>query len=256
MLEKREIFLMVLLKQVMVDLIRQFLKQVFFIIGIFIKLAFEVSEKFDTPVMVRSVTRVSHAKGIVELQDPVIPPVPIEIKKDTAKYTMLPSYARIRHAFIEERLLKLKEFAEQFPGNRMEINDPTIGIISAGISYQYAKEVFPNYSYLKLGMVWPLPNNLIGEFFKKVKKVYIVEELDPFLEENIRAMGFKPKGGKNLFSLCGELNPFLVEKGMLKKKFIKSVNHDIDCKTDNRRRRKIGSDAGSRLRYAGKWSEN
>ncbi len=185
----------------------------------FIKLGYEVSEKFDTPVMVRSVTRISHAKGIVELQDPVPPPVPIEIKKDTAKYTMLPSFARIRHAFIEERLLKLKEFAEEFPGNRMELNDPTIGIVAAGISYQYAKEVYPNYSYLKLGMVWPLPKNLIGEFFKKVKKVYIVEELDPFLEENIKAMGFKPKGGKALFPICGELNPFLVEKGMLGKKF-------------------------------------
>jgi indolepyruvate ferredoxin oxidoreductase alpha subunit len=185
----------------------------------FIKLGFEVSEKFDTPVMVRSVTRISHAKGIVALQDPVVPPVPIEIKKDTAKYTMLPSFARIRHAFIEERFLRLKEFAEQFQGNRMEVNDPMIGIISAGISYQYAKEVFPNYSYLKLGMVWPLPKNLIGEFFKKVKKVYVVEELDPFLEENIRAMGFKPKGGKNLFPICGELNPFLIEKGILGKKF-------------------------------------
>jgi indolepyruvate ferredoxin oxidoreductase alpha subunit len=185
----------------------------------FIKLGYEVSEKFDTPVMVRSVTRISHAKGIVELQDPIVSPVPVEIKKDTAKYTMLPSFARIRHAFIEERLLRLKEFAEQFPGNRTEINDPTIGIISAGISYQYAKEVFPNYSYLKLGMVWPLPKDLIGEFFKKVKKVYIVEELDPFLEENILAMGFKPKGGKNLFPVCGELNPFLIEKGMAGKKF-------------------------------------
>jgi len=183
-----------------------------------IKLAYEVSEKFDTPVMVRGVTRISHAKGIVELQDPIVPPIPIEIKKDTAKYTMLPSFARVRHGVIEERLLKLKEFAEQFPGNRMEINNPMIGIISAGISYQYAKEVFPNYSYLKLGMVWPLPKNLIGEFFKKVKKVYIVEELDPFLEENIRAMGFKPKGGKNLFPLCGELNPLIVEKSMSGKK--------------------------------------
>lgn len=185
----------------------------------FVKLGFEVSEKFDTPVMVRGVTRISHAKGIVELQDSVVPPVPVEIKKDTAKYTMLPSFARVRHAFVEERLFKLKEFAEQFPGNRIEMNDPTVGIISAGISYQYAKEVFPNYSYLKLGMVWPLPKNLIGEFFKKVKKVYIVEELDPFLEDSIRAMGFKPKGGKNLFSMTGELNPFLVEKGMLGKKF-------------------------------------
>jgi len=185
----------------------------------FIKLGFEVSEKFDTPVMVRSVTRISHAKGIVELQDPVIPPVTVEIRKDTAKYTMLPSFARIRHGVVEERLLKLKEFGEQFPGNRMEINDPEIGIITAGISYQYSKEVFPNYSYLKLGMVWPLPKNLIGEFFKKVKKVYIVEELDPFLEENIKAMGFKPRGGKDRFPMCGELNPFNVEKGMLGKKF-------------------------------------
>ena len=185
----------------------------------FIKLGYEVSEKFDTPVMVRSVTRISHAKGIVELQDPIVSPVPVEIKKDTAKYTMLPSFARIRHAFIEERFLRLKEFAEQFPGNRMEINDPTIGIISAGVSYQYAKEVFQNYSYLKLGMVWPLPKNLIGEFFKRVKKVYVVEELDPFLEENILAMGFKLRGGKNLFPICGELNPFLIEKGMLGKKF-------------------------------------
>jgi indolepyruvate ferredoxin oxidoreductase alpha subunit len=183
-----------------------------------IKQAYELSEQFDTPVMVRGVTRISHAKGIVELQDPIVPPVPIEIKKDTAKYTMLPSFARVRHGVIEERLLKLKEFAEQFPGNRMEINDPMIGIISAGISYQYAKEVFPNYSYLKLGMVWPLPKNLIGEFFKRVKKVYIVEELDPFLEENIRVMGFKPKGGKNLFPLCGELNPLIVEKSMSGKK--------------------------------------
>jgi len=185
----------------------------------FTKLAFEISERFDTPVMVRSVTRISHAKGIVELGERVVPPVSIEIRKQTEKFTMLPSYARIRHRIIEDRLVRLQEFAEQFQGNRMEINDPTIGVISAGISYQYVKEIFPNYSCLKLGLVWPLPRNLIAEFFSKVKKVYIVEELDPFLEESIRGMGFKPKGGKNLFSICGELNPSLVEKGMLGKKF-------------------------------------
>ncbi len=185
----------------------------------FVKLGFEISEKFDTPVMVRGVTRLSHAKGIVELNDPVTPPISTEIRKQFDKFTMLPSFARIRHKVIEERLLKLKEFAEQFPGNRMEINDPSIGIITAGISYQYVKEAFSNYSYLKLGMVWPLPKNLIGEFFEKVKKVYIVEELDPFLEENIKAMGFKPKGGKDRFPICGELNPYIVTKGMLGKKF-------------------------------------
>jgi indolepyruvate ferredoxin oxidoreductase alpha subunit len=185
----------------------------------FVKLGFEISEKFDTPVMVRGVTRLSHAKGIVELDDPVTPPIPIEIRKQFDKFTMLPSFARIRHRVIEERLIKLKDFAEEFSGNRMEINDPSIGFITAGISYQYAKEAFPNYSYLKLGMVWPLPKNLIGEFFRKVKKVYIVEELDPFLEENIKAMGFKPKGGKDRFPICGELNPYIVTKGMLGKKF-------------------------------------
>jgi indolepyruvate ferredoxin oxidoreductase alpha subunit len=185
----------------------------------FVKLGFEVSEQFDTPVMVRGVTRISHAKGIVELLDPVDPPIRIEIRKQAEKFTMLPSYARIRHKVIEERLKKLIEFAETFPGNRMEINDPTMGFITAGVSYQYAKEVFPNYSYLKLGMVWPLPRDLIGDFFNRVKKVYIVEELDPFLEENIRAMGFKPKGGKDRFPICGELNPLLIEKGMKGKRF-------------------------------------
>ena len=185
----------------------------------FMKLGFEVSEKFDTPVMLRGVTRISHSKGIVELKDPVTPPVKLEVRKQTAKYTMLPAYARVKHGVVEERLLKLKEFAETFPGNRMELNDRDIGIITAGISYQYAKEVFPKYSYLKLGMVWPLPRNLIAEFFKKVKKVIVIEELDPFLEENIKVMGFKPKGGKNLFSMVGEYNPLIIEKGMLGKKF-------------------------------------
>jgi indolepyruvate ferredoxin oxidoreductase alpha subunit len=185
----------------------------------FIKLGFEVSEKFDTPVMVRSVTRISHAKGIVDLEEPAVSPVSVEIRKETEKFTMLPSYARIRHRVVEERFLKLKEFAETFPGNRVEINDPSVGIISAGISYQYAKEVFPDYSYLKLGMVWPLPGNLIKDFFKTVKRVYVVEELDPFLEENIRVLGLKPKGGKSIFPICGELNPYLIEKGIMGKKF-------------------------------------
>lgn len=185
----------------------------------FVKLAFEVSEKFDTPVMVRSVTRISHSKGIVELEDPVAPPVPVEVRKQTEKFTMLPSFARIKHRVVEERYLKLVEFAEKFPGNRMEINDPSVGIISAGIAYQYAKEVYPNYSYLKLGMVWPLAKKLVGEFFKKVKKVYVVEELDPFLEDSIRAMGFRPKGGKDRFPITGELNPLIVEKSMLGKMF-------------------------------------
>ncbi len=185
----------------------------------FVKLAFELSETFDTPVMVRSVTRLSHSKGIVELGEPVRSSIPLEVRKEPEKFTMLPAYARVRHRYVEERYKRLVSFAESFSENRMELNDPSVGIITAGIAYQYAKEVFPDYSYLKLAMVWPLPKNLIGEFFKKVKKVYVVEELDPFLEENIRAMGFKPKGGKDRFPICGELNPYLVAKGMLGRKF-------------------------------------
>jgi indolepyruvate ferredoxin oxidoreductase, alpha subunit len=185
----------------------------------FMKRGFEISEQFDTPVMLRSVTRISHSKGIVELSDPVVGPVPLEVRKQTAKYTMLPAYARVKHAMVEERLAKLAEFAETFPGNRMEMKDREVGIITAGISYQYAKEVFPRYSYLKLGMVWPLPRNLIAEFFKNVKKVIVVEELDPFLEENIRIMGFKPKGGKKLFSMTGEYTPLIVQKGIMGKNF-------------------------------------
>lgn len=194
----------------------------------FMKLAYEVSEKFDTVVMLRSVTRISHAKGIVELGDTITPPVTLDIRKETTKYTMLPSYARIRHRIIEERLIKLKDFAEQFEGNRMELNDTGIGFITAGVSYQYAKEVFPDYSYLKLGMVWPLPKKLIADFFKAVKKVYIVEELDPFLEDNIRAMGFRPKGGKDRFPICGELNPLIIERGILGKRFKQKPQFFID----------------------------
>lgn len=185
----------------------------------FVKTAFQLSETFDTPVFVRSVTRVSHSKGVVEVEEPSGSSIPLEVRKEPEKYTMLPAYARIRHRYVEERLQKLATFAESFAGNRMEINDPSVGIVTAGISYQYAKEVFPDYSYLKLGMIWPLPRGLIGEFFKRVKKVYVVEELDPFLEENIRAMGLKPKGGKNLLPITGELNPLIVERSLRGKKF-------------------------------------
>jgi len=180
----------------------------------FVKLGFNLSEQFDTPVMLRSVTRISHSKTVVTLEDRRQGPVSIEIRKDPPKMVMLPVYGRQRHKIVEERLLKLKQHAGSFPENRIELNDRRVGIITAGISYQYAKEVFPDYSYLKLGMVWPLSQALIREFYEQVEDVYVVEELDPFLEENLRIMGFTVKGGKEVFPLCGELNPLIVEKGM------------------------------------------
>jgi indolepyruvate ferredoxin oxidoreductase alpha subunit len=185
----------------------------------FVKLGFAISEQFDTPVMVRSVTRISHSKTIVELEERREGPIPIEIKKDPSKYVMLPVHGRKRHEAVEERYLKLKDFVEAFPENRVETNDRRVGIVTSGISYQYAKEVFPDYSYLKLGICWPLPEKLITRFFQQVEEVYVIEELDPFLEESIRAMGFTVSKGKDCFPIRGELTPLLIEKGVLGDRF-------------------------------------
>jgi indolepyruvate ferredoxin oxidoreductase alpha subunit len=180
----------------------------------FVSIGFELSEQFDTPVMLRSVTRVSHSKTIVTLKDRQNGPVPLEVRKDPSKLVMLPVYGRQRHRMVEDRLVKLRGYAERFPENRIELNDRKVGVITAGISYQYAKEIFPNHSYLKLGMVWPLSPTLIQRFYDQVEEVYVVEELDPFLEENLRIMGFSVQGGKGALPLCGELNPLIVEKVM------------------------------------------
>jgi indolepyruvate ferredoxin oxidoreductase alpha subunit len=180
----------------------------------FVKIGFQLSEQFDTPVMLRSVTRISHSKTVVTLEERDEGPVPIGLRKDPSKLVMLPVYGRERHRFVEDRLLRLKDYAGSFPENRIEINDPKVGMVTAGISYQYAKEIFPDYSYLKLGMVWPLSKALIREFYESVQTVYVVEELDPFLEENLKIMGFTVKGGKQIFPLCGELNPLIVERGI------------------------------------------
>jgi len=175
--------------------------------------AFEISEKFDTPVMLRTTTRVSHSKSIVALEEPKTPPVRPEIVKDPVKFVMLPANARKRHPVVEKRMKDLAAFAETFPGNRIEPGDKRVGIITSGVSYQYAKEVYPKASYLKLGMVHPLPQGLIRSFAKEMETLFVVEELDPFIEEQVRAMGITVRG-KEAFPLCGELNPNLAEKGL------------------------------------------
>jgi indolepyruvate ferredoxin oxidoreductase alpha subunit len=175
--------------------------------------AFELSEKFDTPVMLRTTTRVSHSKSIVTLEEPKTPPIRPEIVKDPVKFVMLPANARKRHPVVEKRMQDLTAYAETFPGNRIEWGDKKVGIITSGISYQYAKEIMPEASYLKLGMVHPLPSRMIRSFAQKVERLLVVEELDPFFEEQIRAMGIEVKG-KEAFPLCGELNPNLAEKGL------------------------------------------
>jgi indolepyruvate ferredoxin oxidoreductase alpha subunit len=184
----------------------------------FTKLAFDISERFDTPVLLRGETRVSHCDSPVELGERKAPAIPGGLdRKETPKYVMVPMYARARRIVVEERTAKLAEYADtDFPHNSMEINDPSIGFISSGVSYLYVREVFPQFSFLKLGMVWPLPRKMIAEFFKKVKKVIVVEELDPFLETEIKAMGYKVWHGKDLIPTIGELSPGIVEQSLMK----------------------------------------
>ncbi len=185
----------------------------------FTKWAFEISEKFDTPVLVKGSTRVSHSDSLVDEQKRKEAPIPLGLEKNPQKYVMVPANVRVRRVFIEERFKKLQAYADKFKGNKMEINDKNVGIIATGGAYQYAKEVFPNYSYLRLGMVWPLPLGLLAEFFKKVKKVIIVEELDPFFETEIKALGYKVWHGKDIIPNMFELSPEVVEKSILGKKY-------------------------------------
>ncbi|MCE5263525.1 MAG: indolepyruvate ferredoxin oxidoreductase subunit alpha [Deltaproteobacteria bacterium] len=179
----------------------------------FIKLAFDLSEQFDTPVFLRTTTRVSHSKSVVTVDEPQAVEDRTAIRFDAEKFVMVPMNARKRRIVVEKRIQDLRNFAETFAENRMELNSPDVGIITAGISYQYAKDVFPEFSYLKLGMVHPLPAALIRTFASKVRKIYVIEELDPFLEEQIRALGIQVTG-KEIFPYTGEFNPGIIEQAI------------------------------------------
>jgi indolepyruvate ferredoxin oxidoreductase alpha subunit len=179
----------------------------------YIKIAFDISEKFDTPVFLRMTTRVSHSKSIVRVEDPVDAVDTTEIRYDSAKYVMVPFNARVARVKVEKRMEELVDFAETFPENRVEINDTDVGIITAGMPYNYTKDVFPECSYLKLGMVHPLPVKLIREFASKVKKIYVVEELDPFIEEQLKARGLNVTG-KEIFPYTNEFDPGVVKKAI------------------------------------------
>jgi indolepyruvate ferredoxin oxidoreductase alpha subunit len=176
----------------------------------FMILAFEISEKFDTPVLVRSTTRISHSKSSVNTTKQRQDKADIGFIRDFRKYVMLPLNARPRHVEVEERLLEINAFSETIPVNKVETGGIDLGIISSGIAYQYAKQTFPEASFLKLGMPHPLPKKMIADFASQVKNLVVIEELDPFLEENIKAMGIKVTG-KDIVPLTGELNPDIVE---------------------------------------------
>lgn len=178
----------------------------------YVKFAYDLSESYDTPVIVRSTTRLSHSQGIVELNDRLEKEDKV-YEKNVPKYVMTPANAKKRHLLVEERENKLIEDACDFPINHVEYNDLSIGIITSGIPYQYVKEVLPEASVLKLGMVNPLPRKLIEEFAKKVDKLYIVEELDPIIEEQVKSWGIEAVG-KEILTVQGEYSANLLRKAI------------------------------------------
>lgn len=179
----------------------------------FTRLGFEISEEFDIPVLIRLTTRVCHSKGVVELSQPSAPPSKGYEKRIERNLT-LPQFAKLRHYSLEERFSRLAEFADRFPGNRIEWGDLRLGFIADGVAYTYAREAFPEASFLKLGLSYPLPIQKVKEFCRKVKRVYVVEENDPFLETLIRALGCKVLG-KNRLPRVDELNPGVVRSSVL-----------------------------------------
>lgn len=179
----------------------------------YMKTAFELSEKFDRPFVFRITTRLAHSQGLVALSDrEEIEDQPYV--KDVKKTVMMPGNAKLRHVEIEKRNLELAEAAETLPINTVELNDTTIGVITSGIPYQYVKEAMPEASVLKLGMVNPLPRRMIEDFASRVDKLYIVEELDPVIEEQVKSWGIKAIG-KEIFTVQGEYSANMIRTAVL-----------------------------------------
>lgn len=179
----------------------------------FVKDAFEISEVFDCPVFVRLSTRIAHSQSIVNQSEKVDYKLK-DYVKDPGKYVMMPAMARKRHIEVEKRMASLKEFSNSTWLNRIEWGKKDIGIITSGISYQYAKEALPNASFLKIGMVYPLPESIISDFAKEVKTLYVVEELEPFIEDHVKKMGIKIIG-KELLPIMGELSAEIIKDKLI-----------------------------------------
>ena len=174
----------------------------------YMKLAFELSEKFDRPFVFRTTTRLAHSQGLVVLEERECPEDKPYVK-NIQKTVMMPGNAKLRHVEIEKRNLELQEAADTLPINTVEMKDTKIGVITSGIPYQYVKEALPNASVLKLGMVNPLPRKMIEEFASKVEKLYIVEELDPVIEEQVKSWGIQAVG-KEIFTVQGEYSANMI----------------------------------------------
>ena len=180
----------------------------------FVKVAFELSEKYDTPVIFRTCTRIAHSQCAVELEEPLAP-VKKEYVKNPQKYIMAPANAIRKHPVVEARSAALVEYAETCALNRVEmVTGSELGIITSGTCYQYVKELYgDSVSVLKLGLVNPLPEQLIRDFAQKCKRVVVIEELDPVIENHCKTLGIEVDG-KNIFPICGEFSQSLIAKVM------------------------------------------
>lgn len=182
----------------------------------FMKLAFDYSEKYDRPFILRTTTRLAHSQSAVQLEERTEHAL-IPYEKNIPKRVMMPAMAKARHAIIEEKMEELAGDANTLPVNRVEMRDTKTGVITSGIPYQYVREALPDASVLKLGMVHPLPERLIRDFAAQVDTLYVVEELDPVIETQVRAMGIDCKG-KELFTLLGEYSANMLRENILGEK--------------------------------------
>ena len=190
-----------------------------------VSVALDLSERFDTPVFLRLTTRICHSSTPVELGDQKrIDPTLEKFPRNPAKYVMVPGNARKKHPVIEERIRLLADFAETFSFNRVEWRGTELGIVTCGVAYQYAREVFPDASILRLGMTYPLPPGLIHDFAAKVDRLLVVEELDPCIEEEIKLMGIECEG-KSIFPMCGEFDPRVVRESAIEAGLLPESSH-------------------------------
>jgi len=179
----------------------------------FVKFAYELSEQYDTPVILRTTTKLAHSQSAVELCDRV-EVADKDYERKLGKYVMMPASAIGRHLVVEDREKRMAADSATFPVNKTEINDRKLGFITCGIAYQYVKEAFPNASVLKLGLVNPISKKLVEDFVSQVETVYVFEELEPVIEEQVRAWGFDVKG-KECFTRQGEYSVNLLKKAIL-----------------------------------------
>ncbi|MFA6771726.1 MAG: indolepyruvate ferredoxin oxidoreductase subunit alpha [Dehalococcoidales bacterium] len=192
----------------------------------FMFLAFDISEKYDTPVLLRTTTRISHSKSLVCIKGlSEVGARRASFTPNPEKYVMLPAFARKRHEVIENRILELREYAQNTPLNQVLKGTGSMGIIANGIAFQYAKEVFPDAAVLRLGMTYPLSEQLVREFADSVEKLIAIEELDPFIEEMVRGMGIEVSG-KDFIPITGELSPEIVASSAKKAGLLEDVESE------------------------------